>query len=55
MTWSHVHSEEAENVGEPEDATAQELHGEAPPCTDCGERPRVDGRGLCSECLDEVE
>lgn len=31
MAWEHLHREEAEQVGEPADATFEELTGEAPP------------------------
>lgn len=54
MTWNHLHREEAPNVGEPDDLSASELHGVAPPCDRCGEREAVE-RQLCSQCLKELD
>ena len=46
-----IHEEEAPHVGEPADATVQELAGVAPPCDECGRHPAVDG-DLCDDCAD---
>ena len=51
--WSHLHKETAENAGEPEDMTFQELHGTAPPCDNCGRREAVDGP-LCEQCREDL-
>ena len=50
MTFKHIHREEAPNVGEPDDMSTGELHGEAPPCEWCGERPRMPDRDICETC-----
>lgn len=52
MTWSHLHNEEAPNVGDPDDEPIGKLAGVAPPCDSCGKKPQspeTDG-SLCSDC-----
>jgi|AntDeeMetagen681_2_1112603.scaffolds.fasta_scaffold01219_9 hypothetical protein len=49
--YEDIHREEARSTDH--DQSAQELTGIAPPCDECGEREAVDGRGLCSDCLDD--
>jgi hypothetical protein len=46
MTWGHLHREEARSVGD-EDLEPSDVC--APPCDQCGKKPRTDGR-LCSDC-----
>jgi hypothetical protein len=53
-----LHREEAENVGDPDDVSFQELAGVAPPCDECGEREadrEVRGRPLCQPCIDDLD
>ena len=54
MVWKHLHDEEAPNVGDDFDSAA-EMHGEAPLCERCGDEQaarKVDGRDLCSDCIE---
>jgi hypothetical protein len=53
MTFEEIHNEEAGSVGEPDDLSPEELHGVAPPCVECGKRPRENG-DLCFECHSET-
>ena len=57
MTWSHLHREEAQNVGDPEDEPIQELLGIAPPCNDCSEEAVGEHRGVnyCDDCMPNNE
>lgn len=48
-----INREEAPHVGEPADASLQDVAGIAPPCDECGSAEAVgeyDGRDLCGGC-----
>lgn len=56
MAFGHIHREEAQHVGDPEDATLSELTGIAPPCSQCkrepGSQTDQDGNPICPDCTD---
>jgi hypothetical protein len=55
MTFKHIHQEEAQHVGEPDDASLTEIAGIAPPCDKCQKREAThkhNGRDLCDHCSD---
>lgn len=56
MVFGDIHREEAPAVGEPADATVQELAGIAPPC-ECGAEAthQIDGTDYCDECADDIK
>ena len=46
-----IHQGEARRTDH--DRSTRELHGVAPPCSNCGKEPAVDDRGQCSQCLED--
>lgn len=58
MTFSHIHRETGELVGDPDDEPIHELIGEGPPCDKCGRRHAVEkvrDADLCEPCADDDE